>query len=450
MSMKALKPLDKDKVFITWPVKAFFHHWQTLHTNDERLLNVHLVSVIQKESAEVAVLKEERKQKIRQLGAAHMKSLLFEAKVTVNLKSHKNVVKTMYAFHTQSRAYLLLEFAGYPLTEYSLRLLRDEMIFREIASGILTGLIYLHDNKVIHRNMHPENIYIGCRNQVKIGGFYGARLISESGKMKSFVGEVPYMAPEMLRCDEQVRKKLKLPKIDGYDEKIDVWGLALILLYILLGKNYFEARHRDKGSTVESATKIIEEICHSKEHVDLKISGLNEFQHLQEWLKCMLVRDPEKRFAAKDLEKVNYLSTYDGVAVQLRFGKNFPKLKQGEVCVGFIEKLKCENCENYDQFNFYFKSMYTKKRHGKKCDFCRYEAHEIYEKPEHKPDKKIRKSLKKDIESDEPVVESSGGTNYPLPELTTGDGWGWEDQNDNSGSYTAAETRDLFSGFTGF
>ncbi|KAL3310445.1 Calcium-dependent protein kinase 4 [Cichlidogyrus casuarinus] len=380
-------PVDKDNVMLLDPIKGNFRYWQNLHQNKETLVNVQLVTLIQNrgESALNCVLKEERKQQITKLGDAHLKSLLFQAEATLKLKSHANVVKTMRTFHTQSRVYFLMEYAGYSLDRYQLKGLREDKILKEIASGILTGLIYLHDNKVSHRNMHPENIYIDYRNQVKIGGFRGARPIPKSGKMNTFVGTVPYMAPEMLKSNEKVRKQLKpIPaKTDGYDEKIDVWGLALILLYILLGKNYFEALQRDEGTTEESALEIIREICSSRESVvGLKIPALDNETELKEFLKYMLVRDPKIRFAAKDLKVARYLSTYDGVPVQKIFGEKYPALQKGEECVGFREKFECKTCENYNQFDSHFKSTYQKQFHVKKCDFCRHRARE-YVKPKH-------------------------------------------------------------------
>ena len=59
----------------------------------------------------------------------------------------------------------------------------------EIAEGVQ----YLHSNKIIHRNLKPENIFLGDEKVVKIGDLGMAKLIKAS--LATTVGGSPlYMA----------------------------------------------------------------------------------------------------------------------------------------------------------------------------------------------------------------------------------------------------------------
>ena len=47
----------------------------------------------------------------------------------------------------------------------------DEDTFKYITSQIIKGLQYLHDQKVSHINIRPENIFITNNGIIKIGNF---------------------------------------------------------------------------------------------------------------------------------------------------------------------------------------------------------------------------------------------------------------------------------------
>lgn len=102
-----------------------------------------------------------------------------------------------------------------------------EETVRRIARDLVAALHYLHSNRVIHRDMKPQNILIGAHGTVKLCDFGFARSLSnQSIVMTSIKGTPLYMPPEL------VQEK-------PYDHTVDLWSLGVILYELAVGKPPF-------------------------------------------------------------------------------------------------------------------------------------------------------------------------------------------------------------------
>ncbi|XP_040891069.1 serine/threonine-protein kinase PLK1 isoform X2 [Toxotes jaculatrix] len=99
---------------------------------------------------------------------------------------------------------------------------------RYYMTQLLKGVQYLHNNRVIHRDLKLGNIFLNDDMDVKIGDFGLATKIEFDGeRKKTLCGTPNYIAPEVL-CKK------------GHSYEVDVWSLGCILYTLLVGKPPFE------------------------------------------------------------------------------------------------------------------------------------------------------------------------------------------------------------------
>lgn len=94
---------------------------------------------------------------------------------------------------------------------------------------ILRGVKYIHDQRVVHRDLKLENFFISEQMTVKIGDFGLATALSVQKRRKSVCGTPHYMAPEIYASK------------DGYSFEIDLWSLGIIAFLLLVGRFPFDS-----------------------------------------------------------------------------------------------------------------------------------------------------------------------------------------------------------------
>ena len=86
-----------------------------------------------------------------------------------------------------------------------------------------SGLKYLHDRKLIHRDVKPSNVLISSSGCIKLADFGLLRTLDQDQSFAdSFVGSFLYMSPERLTGEP-------------YSYSADIWGLGITLYTLVLG-----------------------------------------------------------------------------------------------------------------------------------------------------------------------------------------------------------------------
>lgn len=74
------------------------------------------------------------------------------------------------------------------------RLSRGERL--SLATDVIRGMAYLHENNVMHRDLKPANVLVSSKLEAKIGDFGLSYEMSESvSSAESLVGTPGFMAP---------------------------------------------------------------------------------------------------------------------------------------------------------------------------------------------------------------------------------------------------------------
>ncbi|KAM4607522.1 STE20-like serine/threonine-protein kinase isoform 2-T2 [Polymixia lowei] len=139
---------------------------------------------------------------------------------------HHHIVKLLDAFYFEGKLWILIEFcAGGAVDAIMLELERPltEPQIRVVCKQTLEALAYLHENKVIHRDLKAGNILLSLEGDVKLADFgVSAKNTKTLQRRDSFIGTPYWMAPEVVMCETS--------KDRPYDFKADIWSLGVTLI----------------------------------------------------------------------------------------------------------------------------------------------------------------------------------------------------------------------------
>ncbi|XP_069879430.1 sperm motility kinase-like [Dipodomys merriami] len=143
---------------------------------------------------------------------------------------HKHIIRLYQVIEKEECVYLIMELAtrGHLLgwIRKSSRLCEDEA--RRLFTQTVSAVDYLHQNKIAHRDLKPNNILLDNKGNIKVSDFGLSTRVNWGHLLKHTCGAVLFRPPEMflLKCH------------DGC--KMDVWGLGILLYFIITGKFPFE------------------------------------------------------------------------------------------------------------------------------------------------------------------------------------------------------------------
>uniref|UniRef100_A0A3B5QNG8 non-specific serine/threonine protein kinase n=1 Tax=Xiphophorus maculatus TaxID=8083 RepID=A0A3B5QNG8_XIPMA len=140
--------------------------------------------------------------------------------------NHHHIVKLLDAFYFEGKLWILIEFcAGGAVDAIMLELERPltEPQIRVVCKQTLDALTYLHEAKVIHRDLKAGNILLSLDGEVKLADFgVSAKNTNTLQRRDSFIGTPYWMAPEVVMCETS--------KDRPYDYKADIWSLGVTLI----------------------------------------------------------------------------------------------------------------------------------------------------------------------------------------------------------------------------
>ena len=187
--------------------------------------------------------------------------------------------------------WIILEFCDGGSLYELIKILPRNLNEEEIASliyMILKGLLFLHENKKIHRDVKSENILLTHEGIAKLADFgVSTQLMHSFSKKITKIGTPFYMSPEVIMQNK-------------YDYKCDIWSLGITSIEMAEGEPPF--------SKVKGYWVLKKIITHPPKGLKNKEKWSKEFNDFVE--KC-LVYEPEKRPSAKELLEHPFIIKYN-------------------------------------------------------------------------------------------------------------------------------------------
>ena len=200
------------------------------------------------------------------------RKLINEIKLHKKLR-HQNIVNFEHFFEDKENVYILLDLcSNQTLNELLKRRKRmTELETQCFIIQIAKALKYIHQHKIIHRDLKLGNCFLTSKLELKLGDFgLAAKLEFDEQKRKTVCGTPNYIAPEILE------KK-------GHSYEVDIWSLGVVLYTLLFGKPPFET------NDVKLTYKKIKMNCFSyPENIIVDPSA-------KKLISSILVLDPAKR-----------------------------------------------------------------------------------------------------------------------------------------------------------
>ena len=171
----------------------------------------------------------------------------------MSLLNHPNIVKVRHAFYTTGEKLdeiylnLVMNYVPENLNRLNKSLFEkkkqlDLFLIKLYSFQIARALNYIHNKKICHRDIKPQNILLDPQtNRIYICDFGSAKLLKREESNVSYICSRFYRAPELLLGNEY------------YTTSIDIWSFGCVVAELFKGKPLLRTENKD-----EQINKIME------------------------------------------------------------------------------------------------------------------------------------------------------------------------------------------------
>lgn len=164
---------------------------------------------------------------VKGLSFKHQKMITEEINIMQHIKGnpHINIVTCYDIIDDLDTIYIVMEYCdGGDLSKIIGKPMKEESV-KYYFSQLISGVKYLDEHKIIHRDIKPKNLLLTNNKQIlKICDFGLAKNKMGLSRMYTVCGSPLYMAPEMF-------------KDKSYDDTIDIWSIGIVMYEMLYGSN---------------------------------------------------------------------------------------------------------------------------------------------------------------------------------------------------------------------
>lgn len=225
---------------------------------------------------------------IKEVSIAGKKKVEESVKKELNILkrlNHNNIVQIHdYFFDNKNKIiYIIMDYyKNGDLSHFIKGKVLKEIYAKKYMDQLKSGLEYMYDNNIMHRDLKPHNILLDDAKNLKITDFGFARYVKDDMLINTLCGTPVYMAPEII-------------KHKTYNNKSDLWSIGIIMYEMIFGKLPFKANNFIQ--LIKAINK--NEICYSYQGIDIS-------SDCESLLKGLLQIEPEKRISWKDFFNHNW------------------------------------------------------------------------------------------------------------------------------------------------
>ena len=154
------------------------------------------------------------------------------------------------------------------------------------GGSILLAMDYLHKQKIIYRDLKPENVMVNVKGYVKIIDFGTVKEIQD--RTSTIIGTSHYMAPE-------------ITKGEGYSFQVDIWSVAICMYEFFCGKLPFGEEYDDPMDIYRAVSK-----------EELTFPNFVHDEKFMQLMNKMLKKNPTNRlWKFKQIKQDPYFADFD-------------------------------------------------------------------------------------------------------------------------------------------
>ena len=231
-----------------------------------------------------------------------------EVRILQLLHHHPNIIRLESVKTTKENYYLVMEYANGGNLDKCLKKYKEinkkyfsEEVIQYFMRQIIDALKYIHEKKIIHRDLKLDNIMINYNNDIDKKNFnilktdikiidFGASV--QGDKATTIVGTVRYMPPDLLQKISNCTA-IRLNKEEAYTQAVDIWSIGTACYEMLMGQ-IIEYSNNPK--------EVLKKINNGLYAIPSKIS-----RELSSFLSSMFQPNPNKRLSAAQLANHPFL-----------------------------------------------------------------------------------------------------------------------------------------------
>ena len=168
----------------------------------------------------------------------------------------------------------------------------DRLVARRLAHDVLSGLSYLHAQRVVHRDVKGENVLVDADGVAKLADFGASKRLALGGTLDqshlTLKGTPYFMAPEQMAQSHETK----------HGRKADVWAVGGVVLLMATGEPPWKGL-RAFGNPFALFMHVL-----SHETLTPPLDGYAQLERdrpLRELVERAFTRDPEARPSAAEL-----------------------------------------------------------------------------------------------------------------------------------------------------